>query len=159
MPNAPSPSPSFLLCRSGPRLCALPLGPVRETMRALPLEAVPGMPPCLSGLAVIRGAPVPVLDLGRLLGGPAGAAESTGGTRYITLELAQRQVALAVDAVLGVRALDDVACAAVPPLLHGAEASLLAALGTLDAELLLVLQAARLVHEGLWQALDARESA
>lgn len=156
MPNAPSPSPSFLLCRSGPRLCALPLGPVRETMRALPLEAVPGMPPFLSGLAVIRGLPVPVLDLARLLGTPAGAQS---GARYVTLELERRQVALAVDAVLGVRALDGVACAAVPPLLHGAEAGLLAALGTLDAELLLVLQAARLVPEGLWQALDARESA
>lgn len=159
MPNAPSPSPSFLLCRSGQRLCALPLGPVRETMRALPLEAVPGMPPFLSGLAVIRGAPVPVLDLARLLGTPAAAAGTLSEARYVTLELAQRQVALAVDAVLGVRALDGEAYGAVPPLLHGAEAGLLAALGTLDAELLLVLQAARLVPEGLWQALDARERA
>lgn len=156
MPNAPSPSPSFLLCRSGTRLCALPLETVRETMRALPLEAVPGMPPFLSGLAVIRGAPVPVLDLACLLGAPAAGAPA--GARFVTLELGRRQVALAVDAVLGVRALDAAAPAGLPPLLQSAEAAFLATLGTLDAELLLVLQAGCLLPEALWQALDARES-
>jgi purine-binding chemotaxis protein CheW len=153
--NAPEPALSrpFLLCRSDQVLCALPLSHVRETMRALPLEALAAMPPFMLGLAVIRGAAVPVLDLARLLGGAAAPARA--GRRYVTLALGQRQVALAVDFVLGVRALDPAALGPVPALLQTADAGMLAAVGTLDAELMLVLQAGRLVPDSVWQACAA----
>ncbi|MET3131167.1 chemotaxis signal transduction protein [Oxalobacteraceae bacterium GrIS 1.11] len=61
MPSEPS--TAVLLCRSQHRLRALPLLQVRESMRALPVEALPDMPPFMLGLAVIRGAALPVLDL------------------------------------------------------------------------------------------------
>lgn len=149
MSSAPVPTTPFLLFRSHHRLCALPLAQVRETMRALPLEAIPDMPLFLLGLALIRGMAVPVLDLARLLGAGAGAE---AGARYVTLQLGQRQVALAVDAVLGVRALDAAALDQVPALAQLAEAGMVAAIGTLDAELMLVLQAGRLVPDAVWQA-------
>lgn len=159
MPSAPVPSTPFLLCRSQQRLCALPLAHVRETMRALPLEAVPEMPPFLLGLSVIRGVAVPVLDLARLLGAEAGDGAAGPGARYVTLELGQRQVALAVDAVLGVRTLDAAALGQVPALMQAADAGMVAAVGTLDAELMLVLQASRLVPDAVWQACAAPQVA
>jgi purine-binding chemotaxis protein CheW len=144
-----------LLCRSDLRLCALPLQHVRETMRALPLAAVPDMPPFVLGVSLIRGMAVPVLDLARLIAG-GGAAP---GKRYVTLDLGGRQVALAVDEVVGVRSLASAALTDMPPLLHAAEAGTVAALTTLDAELLVVLAATQLVPDALWPALAAQEAA
>jgi purine-binding chemotaxis protein CheW len=155
VPSEQSLPTSFLLCRSRKRLCALPLQHVRETMRALPLDTVPNMPPFLLGVAVIRGQVVPVLDLAHLTGGGAGAP----GARYVTLDLGQRQVALALDEVIGVRSLAGPAMTEVPPLLDGADAGMLSALTTLDAELLLVLQATRLVPDTLWPLLAAQDAA
>ncbi len=147
-------STSHLLCRSKGYACALPLTHVRETMRALPLQAVPDMPPFVLGVSVIRGQVVPVVDLAALLG----AAAATTTTRYVTLDLGQRQVALAVEEVVGVRSLPASAMADVAPLLHASEAGMVAALGTLDAKLLLVLQASQLLAPALWSALAVHQA-
>lgn len=106
------------------------------------------MPAFLLGVAIIRGQAVPVLDLARL----TGAAGAAPGARYVTLDVDGRQVALAVDDVVGVRALGAAELDAVPPLLEGA---MLAALSTLDRELLMVLQTAQLIPESLWPLLAA----
>ncbi|NVD97771.1 chemotaxis protein CheW [Massilia sp. BJB1822] len=150
-------SKSVLLCRSGQQLYALPLASVRETMRALPAEPVPAMPDCLLGVSLIRGAAVPVVDGRRLVG--AAASESAPASRYVSLVLGERQVALAVDAVLGVRRLDAAMLAEVAPLLDGAETGMVQAISILDAELLMVLQASCLVPEALWDVLAQREGA
>lgn len=148
--HAPIP---VLLCRSNTRLCALPLAHVLETMRALPADPLPDLPPFLLGVSMIRGAAVPVVALARLLG----AAGPGAPGRYVTLRLGQRQVALAVDAVLGVRSMAGAELAAIAPLLHDADAGMVEAIATVDSELMLVLAAARLVPDEVWQALDARE--
>jgi purine-binding chemotaxis protein CheW len=62
-----------LLTRVGGRLCAVPLAHTVETMRLLPVSPLGDAPPFVRGLAIIRGAAVPVVDLGALLGEPAGA--------------------------------------------------------------------------------------
>lgn len=146
---------SYLLCRSHSRLCALPLQHVRETMRALPLDTVPAMPAFMLGVSVIRGQVVPVLDLASL----TGAGATSAAARYVTLDLGQRQVALAVDEVIGVRSLAGAELGAVPPLLDAADAGVLAALTTLDAELLLVLQTSVLVPDALWPLLATQDAA
>ncbi|AXE32166.1 chemotaxis protein CheW [Chromobacterium phragmitis] len=140
---------SVLLCRSGQRLCALPLAHVRETMRALPVDPVPAMSDFLLGLALIRGAPVPVLDCARLMG----SASPTRLSRFVTLVVGERLLALAVDDVIGVRQLAAAALADIAPLLDGSDDGLVQAIATLDAELLLVLRAGRLVPEEMWEAL------
>ncbi len=146
-------SNSVLLCRSGQRLYALPLIHVQEIMRALPVDPVPAMPDFLLGLALIRGAAVPVVDCARLIGAGTPAQVS----RYVALAVGERQLALAVDAVVGVRMLSAAMLADIAPLLDGADAGLVQAIATQDAELLMVLQASRLVPETLWEALAARE--
>jgi purine-binding chemotaxis protein CheW len=143
-----------LVCRVRGRLCALPLEHVAETMRALPVEALAGAPRCVLGLATIRGVPVPVVDAAGLLGDEAGP-----GGRWVALKLGARHVALAVDEVPGVRALPAGSRFALPPLLGDMRAEVVAAIGLLDAELLLVLQGARLLSAHDWAALDLARAA
>ena len=150
---APDPAggSSWLLCRAGAGLCALPLEHVVEIMRALPVEAVAVPSPCLRGLSIIRGQPVPVVDLGMLLGEP-----SCEAARLVAVTVGGRPVALAVTAVLGVRTLDPTTLSsALPPLLRDAAGDAVSAIGTLDAELLFLLQAGRLVPQSLFDQLDA----
>jgi purine-binding chemotaxis protein CheW len=143
----------FLLCRIGSRIGALAVRHVRETMRPLPIEPLAAMPPFLLGLAIVRGSPAPVIDAGRLLGligAPAAA-------RFVSLRLGDRTAALAVDEVLDVCPLPR-EVAAVPPLLREAAADLVSTIGALDTELLLVLEAARLVPESIWSAVATSSS-
>jgi purine-binding chemotaxis protein CheW len=134
-----------LLCRVRGATCAIPLADVLECMRPLPLESLTGAPTFVLGAALIRGLPVPVLDLGALLGGTPVRAE-----RWVTLKVGERSVALAVDAVVGIQPLAGDALAELPPLLRDAGSALVAALGSKDQELLLVLQHARVLGEGSW---------
>jgi purine-binding chemotaxis protein CheW len=64
-------------------------------------------------------------------------------------------VAPAVDDVLGVRRIDDRHPSQVPPLLAGASVHLVAGIATLDAELLVILQSAKLVPEAAWAAIGS----
>jgi purine-binding chemotaxis protein CheW len=140
------------------RCYAIALEHVVETMRPLPIERVAGAPACVRGVAIVRGAPVPVLDVASLLGDAEAVApgiEATTSARFVTLKVAARRVALAVDRVIGVRSLGTRSIHGFPPLLGDAHANVIAAIGTLDNELLLVLRNARSFSEDL---LDASAS-
>jgi purine-binding chemotaxis protein CheW len=127
----------WMLCRAGSRLCAVPLEVVGETMRLLPIEPLTVSRPFVLGACMIRGAPVPVVDVGRLFGEAAGSP-----SRLLSIRVGDRQIALAVDEVLGLRALPE---GDLPPLLRDADEDVVAAIGNLDAEFLVVLDTARLV--------------
>jgi purine-binding chemotaxis protein CheW len=131
-------------------MCALPVGVLAETMRPLPITPLPGSPRFVLGVSIIRGEPVPVIDVATLLVD----ADPTEPTRFVTVEVGERTAALAVDAVLGVRTLPPDEFDALPPLLEGANGDVIAAIGTLDAELLLVLRTGRLVPDSVWSALE-----
>jgi purine-binding chemotaxis protein CheW len=139
----------FLVCRVLSRLCALPIEHVTETMRPLPVERVAGAPQWIRGLAIIRGVPVPVVDLARVLT----AAESVPN-RFVAVKAAKRSVVLAVDAVVGIRPIRADSLNDLPPLLQDANTDAVATIGTLDAELLVVLRGARLLPDAVWNALE-----
>jgi purine-binding chemotaxis protein CheW len=151
-PGVPSASGQgqALVVAVGSRFCSIQLEHLTETMRPLPIEAVAGMPPFVLGLSVIRGAPVPVVDLAAAMGTSGSSAPS----RFVLLKVGDRRVALAVDAVVGVRDMDVKALERMPPLLQGASADLIEAIGALDTELLVALDAARLLTEDAWRTLD-----
>ena len=67
-----------------------------EIMRMLPVEPVTGAPTYVRGLSIIRGAPVPVVDLGVIVSG-----EPCHAARLVTVKSAARIVALAVEAIVG----------------------------------------------------------
>jgi purine-binding chemotaxis protein CheW len=142
-----------ILCRAGPRLCALPIQHVSLTMRPVPVEAIADAPPFVLGLAVVRGAPVPVVDAARLLGVEA---ECTGADRYVIVRVGSRSVALAVQAVVGVERLASNSASELPPLLSAASRNVISQMTTLDSALLFVLECARLVPETLWAALEGK---
>ena len=141
----------LLLCRAGATVCALPLPHVVETLRPLPIEALPGMPLFLAGFAVIRGGPVPVVSLACLLG----EQEPTQVARFVVTRVQERRVALAVEAVLGVRPIRTATLGELPLLMREARADFVAAIGTLDARLLVVLESARIITESTWMLLRA----
>ena len=139
---------SWLLCRAGSHLCAIPLVHVKEVMRGLPIEPVGGAPAFMRGLSVIRGTVVPVVDAGLLLGETA-----TEAGRLLTIWTGSRTVALAVDMVLGIRAFADDVRSAMPPLMRDAAGETIAAIGTLDAELLFFLRTTLRVPDELHDRL------
>lgn len=143
----------FLIVRSDAFLCALPLEHVAETMRPLPVERLADMPSFLLGVSIIRGGAVPVVDAARLLG-----AVPVAPGRFVTVKLGEtRRVALAVDSVIGVRELPEASLDELPPLIRNANAEVVSAVSTLDAELLLVLRGARLVPDSAWRAIETKD--
>jgi len=143
-------STRFLLCSVRELRCALPLEHVLETMRPLPVTSMAGMPSFVQGVAVVRGSPIPVVDAALLFLGLASQA-----TRFVTVKTGAHRLALAVDAVVGVVDLSLDTLAALPPLLRGARLEAVSTIGTLDADLLLVMRATRLVPEEVWTTLQA----
>jgi purine-binding chemotaxis protein CheW len=150
----------FLICQSGERSCGFPLQHVVETMRALPVEAFPDMQPFMLGIAIIRGATVPVINLAMLLKASVDtetkSSPTTKVSRFITIKTGHRVIAFAVGNVVGVGqfAADDLDN--LPKLLGDADTSVVKAIGTLDDGLFLVLEASRVISESAWQDLYAR---
>lgn len=143
--------PKALFVTAGSRTCCVPLAHVIETMRPLPIAVMNGVSPVVMGLSVIRGAPVPVVDLARAIGAPDALA-TTPASRFVSLRVGGRTVALLVEAVIGVRDL-DVSTTDLPPLLGRAE--MIESIGAVDAQLLLVLRAMRVMSTDAWRAIDA----
>lgn len=144
----------ILVIRAAGHTCALALADVVEVMRPLPAKSVAGAPAAVLGLSIIRGQPVPVIDLGSLLGSPS----ASPFMRFVTIRLGERRAALGVDAVLGIRELGPEVLADLPPLLREAQGELVEGIGTLDSELLLVLRAARLAPDEIWTELSGQET-
>jgi purine-binding chemotaxis protein CheW len=148
-----------VIVRAGAQLCALRIADVVEVMRPLPIEPPRGATAGVLGVAIVRGAALPVVDLAQLLGamaptGEAGAAASAPPTRFVTVRAGARHLSLAVTAVVGVADLDAAELARLPPLVEGIDAGLIDQLGRLDAELVVVLAAGRVLPEAAWQGLD-----
>jgi purine-binding chemotaxis protein CheW len=139
-----------LLFRVRTRSCAVPLRYVSEIMRPLPLAPLVGIPDFVLGLAMIRGEATPVVDAAALFD----TARADEPTRFVLLKVEQRAVALAVDAVIGVRAL-PADLQDLPPLVREANPLAIDAVGALDAQLLLVLRGAHLLPDSLLDTLDA----
>lgn len=138
----------WLACRVASHICALPLGDIVETMRPLPLEPFPRAPAFVAGLAIIRGAPTPVVDMRALLGEPAAS-----GGRFITVRVGERIAALAVDTVLGVHEVDAGRLANLPPLTRDIAGDAASAVASRDAQLMLFFQTTRIFPPSLVEAL------
>lgn len=139
-----------VVCRVGSLLCALAVEHVAEIMRPLGVEPLAGMPSYMSGVSIIRGVPTPVVDAARMLGVQALPIAS----RFLALRIGPRRAALSVDAVVGVRLLSPEGFKDLPPLLGDANQEVIEGIGTLDAELLLVLRHAKMIPASVWGLLD-----
>ncbi|MEU4237041.1 chemotaxis protein CheW [Actinoplanes sp. NPDC026619] len=138
---------SALVFRAGPLLCALRLDEVIETMRPLETQPLAGTPPFVLGISVLRGVPTPVIDVARLLRGGKGEAE-----RYVAVQTERGAVALATGEIIGIRTVDASTTGGHPALLGGRSSRLVAGVGTLGAEPLLLLQSMRAIPDEVWEA-------
>jgi purine-binding chemotaxis protein CheW len=154
MDTSANSGPKVLLCRTRSVVCGLRLEDVAETMRPLPIEQLSGTPEFVSGVSIVRGAAVPVVDLARLLGEQSESRNS----RFVIVKADGRHFALWVAEVLGIRALDRSSLKALPPLLRGARAEFVSAMGALDAHLLLVLESGRILPESVWSEVPAGDA-
>jgi purine-binding chemotaxis protein CheW len=136
-----------LVFRAGSLLCALRLDEVIETMRPLATHPLAGTPAYVSGICIMRGVPTLVIDVARLLGG--GTAEVA---RFVAVRTDRGPVAFATGQIAGVRPVDGDAGARHEALLGDAPARLIAAVGTIDTEPVLLLQSMRLVPDEVWAA-------
>ncbi|WP_433292306.1 chemotaxis protein CheW [Actinoplanes sp. CA-030573] len=154
-----------LVFRAGPLLCALRLDEVIETMRPLEIQPLAGTPAFVLGISVLRGVPTPVIDVARLLGGsgpsggngPSSGNGASGGNgakprRYIAVRTERGAVALAVGPVIGIRNVDASATGGHPALLGTRSSRLVAGVGTVGSEPLLLLQSMRAVPDEVWEA-------
>jgi purine-binding chemotaxis protein CheW len=140
-----NPAGRALLFRAAGHTCALNLAHVVEIMRPLPVEPLAGAPETVRGLSAIRAVPVPVVELGALFSAAGGASG-----RFVVVRTGGKQVALAVDEVLGICDLAASVEQAMPPLLRDAVSGAIDTIAALDTELYLVLNAARIVPDGRW---------
>jgi purine-binding chemotaxis protein CheW len=147
-----APSAVHLVSRAGSKLLALALPDIIEVMRPLALSRLDCVPAFVVGASVVRGAPVPVIDAGLLLGSGSSAS---AGSRWLSLRLGRRRAALAVDEVVGARTFDEARLEVMPPLLQGVASGAAASVAALDEQLVLVLSAGRIVPEPVWEALEA----
>ena len=144
-----------LIVTVGGRACAIALHHVAETMRPLPIEAVSGTPSFVRGVSVIRGAPIPVVDMRALLGCGEHGPNAPNPGRFVTLKVGERRVAIGVDAVVGTSNLDPARVSVLPPLLQDVAADVIDAIGMRDAQLLVVLRAGRIVPDEVWASIAA----
>ena len=135
-----------LLVHARERLCALRLSNLVETMRPQPIATIPGAPAYVLGMAMIRAIATPVIDLGAAL-------EETGPaclTRFLTLKSGGRSIALAVDRLIGVQVLSANTLRPLPSQLQRGSAQRIEAMGSLNDQLLFLIEPSQLVPEQLW---------
>ena len=132
----------WLLFRVGTRRCELPIRCTPEPMRPLPIRAV-GVPQrAVLGVSVIRGSTVPVVDVAAFFGDRCAEPR-----RFVTVRVAERVVALAVDEVIGVETIPAASWDALPGLLAASEQNVVEAISAADRDLVLALAAGKLVPE------------
>ncbi len=103
-PSTLDQAPGVLAClfELASRTFAVEIGQAREARAFTEYTVVPLAPPHLIGMTNLRGAIIPIVDLGVLLGLPA----RRGTISALVVEANAVRVALAVDRVLGVEALE-----------------------------------------------------
>ena len=139
---------SLLFVRAHRLTCAFPLAAVSEITRALPLRVLGGLPAYVRGASVIRGAATPVVDLSVLLGNAVLAQPA----RYVVLR-ASSPVALAVDAVAGVRSLPSESLGGLPRLLADNGSEHVRSLLSLDGDLVPVMATAVVLPDHVLEAV------
>ncbi|MGH7444628.1 MAG: chemotaxis protein CheW [Longimicrobiales bacterium] len=131
--------------------CAIPLTHVREVVRAVALTPLPGAPPVIEGVIDVRGAVVPVVNLGSRLG-----VETTPvrpSQALVLVWTGERLVALRVDRVEWIEPLDDDDVASAERLTRGPLA--LAGVARTRDGLVLLQDPEALLQQAETEAIDA----
>ena len=118
----------FLTCRLGEETYGVDILQVQEIREVNEVTRVPHVAPFVRGVINLRGAIVPIVDLGLMFGFPEPAR--LAGASAIVLSVEGRLVGLVVSSVSDVLALADEEIAPTPELGTRAIASAIAGIGT-----------------------------
>ncbi|WP_203993677.1 chemotaxis protein CheW [Virgisporangium aurantiacum] len=140
-----------LVFRADTHLAAIGLEHVTEVLRPLPVEGLAGVPPYVRGICVLRGRPVPVVDIGLLLGGERLTGEY-GAARFVGVRTGPQTAVLAVDTVVGIR---DIPLDRLHDLSSVTGSVACTAVGAIGREPLLLLETGRVIPDSVWDALEA----
>lgn len=116
---------------------------VQEIIRHMNLTRVPRTPDFVDGVINLRGKVIPVLDLRKRFGLPAG--EKTDETRIIVVDVEGRTVGFKVDAVSEVLRLPADTVEPPPSIVAGAESEYIKGVGKLDGRLLILLDITKIL--------------
>jgi purine-binding chemotaxis protein CheW len=112
---------------------------------------MPGLPRFVRGTAIVRGRPIPVVDLRDLLGDDMESPPA----RLVTVRTGtDRRVGLLVDEVRGLWPARTLEFEALAPLMSDAAAGVVAELARLDDQLLVLLRAGALLPDEAWARLS-----
>jgi purine-binding chemotaxis protein CheW len=156
-PGSPAPGAQHLTFSVAGESYAVDVLHVREVVEVMPITRVPSLPAAVRGVVNLRGAVVPVVDLGVRLGGAPLALTKRSCIVVIEVDRAGEPmiVGLLVDAVDQVIELGPDSLEPVPPFGTRAGPDVLDGMAVLGGSFVLVLDTARVVAELLGGA-DAR---
>ncbi|MEU4692901.1 chemotaxis protein CheW [Actinoplanes sp. NPDC023714] len=144
-----------LVFQAGPLFCAFPLDEVVETMRPLRTRPLAGTPPYVRGLTILRGMPSPVVDVTRLLTGEIAEVE-----RYVAVRAGRGVVACATGPVLGVQEIEVEPAEGPAAALSGVVSkALIAGVGRIGTDPLVLLRGVRAVPDEVWEAAGTEAAA
>ena len=130
-----------VIFRGGTQEFALEISQVDRILRYQAPSPVPSAPDFLEGVLPHGGGVVPVVDLRKRLGLPAGQAEET---RVMIVTMDGQRVGMVVDGVREVLSVDSRRIAPPPPMVRGLAAKYILGVLTLEERTVLLLQAGRL---------------
>ncbi len=137
-------SAHVLVVKTGSWLCAIPLREVRETMRRLPIRSIEGALPFVRGLAQVRGALLPVIDVRALLGEPQEHSR-TCAPFFVTVQFGEQCAVIEADSIIGAQYIHLEQLEALPSLLSETIGIFVEKLGSLDKKHLAFCSAVKLL--------------
>lgn len=157
--DATAVSGQYLTFTLAQELFAVEIRAVREIIEYGRLTTVPMMPPSILGVINLRGAVVPVMDLGQRFGGRATAIGPR--TCIVILEIfnqtSTQVIGMVVDAVNEVRELSAEQIEPTPSFGGSIRADFIRGMGKLDERLVVMLDISRIISAQELTALDQAE--
>lgn len=126
---------------------------VREIIRMQQVTHVPDAPDFVEGVMNLRGSVIPVIDLRRRFGLPAG--EHTADSRVVVVDIAGQGIGVVVDAVTEVLRISDTSVEPASVVVTTEDSFYLDGIAKLDGRLLILLDIERALSE---QAAEARNA-
>lgn len=134
----------------------VPVNQVQSIERLEEITSVPNTLPFIQGVAELRGAIVPVINL-RIRVGAEISGQETDRQRMIVVQIADMHVGLLVEAVLDVKTVEEESIQAPPALIGGLEARYLWGIVSTKEETLVLLNLEKILSEAQEQQLQQVE--
>lgn len=123
----------------------IPISAVLEIIRMQKITGIPQSVDFLEGVIEIRGKVIPVMDLRKRFGLPA--AEHTGSTRIIIVDMGGTNVGIVVDSVSEVLRVPAGKIEPAPPLLSNIEQAFIKGIALVDERMIILLDLARVLYD------------